>query len=399
MLLEADTLIYDNDDDTVTAVGGVQIDYGGNKLVAQRVIYNRKTRRLVASGNVADRRQRAAPRSIPTRSTSPTISRDGFVNALRVETIDKTYFAAESAERSGGILTTFNNGVYTACEPCEDKPDKAPIWRIKAQKIIWNGKAKTVRFENSPASSSSACRSPCFPAFEIADPTVKRKTGFLFPGVSYKSDLGVGVTVPYYFALSPTYDLTVTGTGYTEQGFLGEAEWRQRFNNGEYSVKIAGINQANPDAFELNTVDSGPAGDPNRIPRHGRLRRAAFAINPRWDFGWDVLVQTDKNFSRTYGIGGFDEFVHRSEVYLTGLDDRNYFDLRGMHFEVQEDARCDEHPEIAPQRRAALGAAELRLFLHAGRAGGRRRAQFRRQRPRDQPLDKLDRRRSDRCGV
>jgi lipopolysaccharide assembly outer membrane protein LptD (OstA) len=38
-------------------------------------------------------------------------------------------------------------------------------------------------------------------------------------------------------------DLTVTGRGYTKQGFLGEAEWRQRFNNGGYTLKVAGINQ------------------------------------------------------------------------------------------------------------------------------------------------------------
>ena len=52
MLLEADTLVYDNDANTVTAVGGVQIDYGGNRLVAQRVTYDRKTSRLIASGDV-----------------------------------------------------------------------------------------------------------------------------------------------------------------------------------------------------------------------------------------------------------------------------------------------------------------------------------------------------------
>ena len=89
-----------------------------------------------------------------------------------------------------------------------------------------------------------------FPAFEMADPTVKRKSGFLFPGIRYKSELGVGVAIPYYFALSPTYDLTVTGTGYTKQGFLGEAEWRQRFNNGEYSIKVAGIRQPDPEEFD-----------------------------------------------------------------------------------------------------------------------------------------------------
>lgn len=244
MLLAADTLVYNNDNQTVTAVGGVQIDYGGNRLVAQKVEYNRNTKRLVASGNVE------IINSDGTKINSDHIDitddfADGFVNALRVETINKAYFAAESAERMGGVLTTFHNGVYTACEPCEDKPDKAPTWRVKARKIIWNGEKKTVRFENANFEFFGFPLA-YLPAFEIADPTVKRKSGFLIPSINYKSDLGYSVRIPYYFALSPTYDLTVTAGGYTKQGFLGEAEWRQRFNNGEYSLKMAGIQQENP---------------------------------------------------------------------------------------------------------------------------------------------------------
>ena len=78
----------------------------------------------------------------------------------------------------------------------------------------------------------------------------------------------------------------------------------------------------NPDAFDRNTVDSGPDGDPNEF--RGMMGTSGrFAINSRWDFGWDVLVQTDKNFSRTYDIGAYDDFVYRSEIYLTGLDDRS----------------------------------------------------------------------------
>ena len=94
---------------------------------------------------------------------------------------------------------------------------------------------------------------------------MKRKSGFLLPGLAYKSELGFGVSIPYYFALSPTYDLTLTGTGYTQQGFLGEAEWRQRFDNGQYTLKMAGIYQANPDDFDANTIDSGRPDDPNRL--------------------------------------------------------------------------------------------------------------------------------------
>jgi LPS-assembly protein len=360
MLLAADTLVYNNDNQTVTAVGGVQIDYGGNRLVAQRVEYNRNTKRMVASGNVE------VINSDGTKINSQHIDitddfADGFVNALRVETIDKAYFAAESAERMGGVLTTFHNGVYTACEPCEDKPDKAPTWRVKARKIIWNGEKKTVRFENANFEFFGFPLA-YLPAFEIADPTVKRKSGFLIPSIVYKTDLGVGVKIPYYFALSPTYDLTVTGTGYTKQGFLGEAEWRQRFNNGQYSLKIAGIQQQDPDAFidttafppNGNNVDSGPAGDPNKF-RGMMGTQGQFAINQRWNFGWDVLLQTDKNFSNTYNIDKYSSSVHQSSVYLTGLNGRNYFDVRAMHFEVQEDtpndnpaARSDQQPWVLP---------------------------------------------------
>ncbi|MDW6021276.1 LPS-assembly protein LptD [Mesorhizobium sp. BAC0120] len=352
MLLEADTLVYDNDKNTVTAVGGVRIDYGGNRLVANRVVYDRKTGRVVASGNVQ------IIDSSGTKIYSEEIDitddfSDGFANALRVETTDKTYFAAESAERKGANLTTFNNGVYTACAPCEKKPDRAPIWRVKAQKIIWDGKAKTVRFESSRF-ELFGLPIAYFPAWEVPDPTVKRKSGFLLPGIAFKSDLGVGVSIPYYFALSPTYDLTVTGRYYSKQGFLGQAEWRQRFNNGFYSLKTAGIYQQDPEAFDVNTIDSGRPGDPNHL--RGMVgSKGLFNINPRWTFGWDVLAQSDKDFSNMYQIGGYEQAVHQSEVFLTGLNDRNYFDLRAMHFDVQEIyfndnplARQEKQPWVLP---------------------------------------------------
>lgn len=352
MLLEADTLVYDNDKRTVTAVGGVQIEYDNNRVVAQRVTYHRDSGRLVASGGV-QLIEKDGNKIFADEVDITDDFRDGFVNALRVETADKTYFAAESADREGGFLTTFNNGVYTACAPCEAKPDHAPVWRIKARKIIWDGNAKTVRFEKSRF-EMFGFPIAYLPAFEVADPTVKRKTGFLIPGVTMKSDLGAGLIVPFYVALSDTYDLTLQGRYYTRQGFLGQAEWRQRFDNGAYNLKIAGIRQNDPEAFDLNSVDRGNDIDPNRF--RGMIgTKGDFAINSRWSTGWDILVQSDKNFSRTYTIGGFSNPVQTSQVYLTGLGDRNFFDLRAYRFQVQEniqdgfpEARDQEQPWVLP---------------------------------------------------
>lgn len=370
MLLEADTLVYDNDANTISAVGGVQIEYGGNTLVADRITYDRNTARLMAIGNV-EIVERDGNRIFADEIDITDDFRDGFVNALRIETVDDTYFAAESAERRDGTLTTFNNGVYTACEPCEEKPGKPPIWQVKARKIIWNGETKIVRFEQARF-EFFGLPIAYLPYFEIADPTVKRKSGFLIPSITGDDERGYGLRVPYYLALAPTYDLTLAVTGYTRQGFLGEAEWRQQFNSGYYSLKVAGIIQQNPDAWRAGRIDSA------NVNRGMVGSRGFFEINPRWHFGWDVLVQSDKNFSNTYDIEGFDERNRRSEVFLTGLNDRNYFDLRAMHFQVQEDvpasnrfATDEKQPWVLPSFDYAyipdtpLAGGELSIDVHA----------------------------------
>src|SRR5947209_13019621 len=52
MLVQARELNYDYSNHRVSAVGNVQIYYGGSTLEADRVIYNETTKRLHAEGNV-----------------------------------------------------------------------------------------------------------------------------------------------------------------------------------------------------------------------------------------------------------------------------------------------------------------------------------------------------------
>lgn len=362
MYLEADTLVYDNDSNRITAVGAVRIEYDGHRLVAQRVTYDRSTSRLIASGGV----EIVDPEGTRFQAEEIDITddfADAFVETLRVETVDKAYFAAESAERRDGAVTTFERGVYTACEPCEAKPDKPPVWRIRAQKIIWNGETRTVRFERARFEFLGVPLA-VLPAFEMADPTVERKSGFLFPTFGFKSDLGAHTNVPYFFALSPTYDLTVTAGGYSKQGFLGEVEWRQRFNNGQYNIRIAGISQHEPDAFDFGTVDQ------QETARGLVTTRGDFAINPRWSFGWNALLQSDKNFGYTYRITDADAYRRTSYAYLTGLDGRNFFDLRTYHFRIQEDVPDDVMGAANPRQPWVFPSFDYSYTPDASIAGG-----------------------------
>lgn len=345
MLLQADELIYNNDEGTVSAVGSVRIDYDGSRLVARQVTYIQQSGRMIAVGDV----EILQPDG--TRLTADEIDitddfRDGFLNALRVVTPDNTRFVAESAERRDGNVTVFNRGIYTACEPCEEQPEKPPLWQIKSQRTVWNSEEKTVRFEHARF-EFLGIPIAYLPVFTTADPTVKRKTGFLAPSFRYAEELGFGVSVPYFINLAPNYDLTLTGTGFTRQGFLAEAEFRHRLENGVYNLKIAGIQQQRVGAFDAGTED--------RLNRDRGMigTSGAFQINPRWEFGWNGMLQTDKNFARTYSISGFNSEVFRNEAWLTGLSGRNYFDTRLMHFDVQENrpdpaGRNTQQPTVLP---------------------------------------------------
>ncbi|MBY5397314.1 LPS-assembly protein LptD [Rhizobium leguminosarum] len=333
LLLSANELVYNRDADLVSAVGGVQINYGGYKMVAQKVEYNQKTGRMMALGNV----ELVSPDGNRIYADNLDVTdnfADGFLNSLRIETADNTRIVAESGERVGGTMMILNKGVYTACLPCAEDPKRAPFWQVKAQRVIQNGETHTIRLERA---RFELLGHPIafLPFIEVPDNTVKRKSGFLFPTMSLSQNLGFGLSVPYYYVISPSMDATVTATGYTAQGFLIEGEFRQRFENGTHILRVAGIDQAKPGNFSSGTSDA-------EAEQRGMVAsKAEFRINPRWTFGWDVMTQSDNNFSKTYKLRGLTGTDRTNQIYLTGLGKRNYFDMRAFYFDVQDADRTN----------------------------------------------------------
>jgi LPS-assembly protein len=148
MVVEADQVVYDDDVSTVTAIGNVHIYYKGNTLTARQVIYQRQAKRVIAEGDARlvdkDGNVLTSPRLDATEGFV-----DGFVQSLRIDTIDRSRFAAESASRSGGDVTVFEKGVYSACQTCVNEPEKPPFWQIKAAKIIHKQDRKSTRLNSS----------------------------------------------------------------------------------------------------------------------------------------------------------------------------------------------------------------------------------------------------------
>jgi LPS-assembly protein len=338
LLVDAKEIVYDNDRNTVSASGDVQLNYQGRTLQADRVTYDRNTGRVYAEGNAR-----------LVDSTGAVITGDkfeltddfksGFIDSLRVvqTTTDEgrpltTRFSAPRAERAEGETTVFERGTYTACEPCKEHPERPPLWQVKAAKIIHNNSERTIYYENATL-EFAGIPVAYLPYFWTPDPTVKRKTGFLAPRYIVSNTLGTGIATPFFLNLAPNYDLTFTPSFLSRQGVLGQVEWRHRLLNGAYNVRAAGIIQQDTGVFLASPVGPGDREDRGSLESTG-----LFYLNERWKWGWNIALLSDKWFLTNYRIRSesinsiyFKEAI--STLYLQGQGDRSWFDVRGYYFQ------------------------------------------------------------------
>lgn len=325
LYLQGDELIYDNTGNRVTARGNVEIYYNNYILTADEVIYDQRGNQLTAQGNVILRE----PGGAVTRSERIVLSddfRDGFVQSLSFTTADETRITARRATRRAGNVTEFEDGKFT---PCKAAPGTPPLWCISAKRVIHDQTAQTITYEDA-AFELFGVPVLYVPYFEHADPTVKRKSGFLAPNFSASNDLGYMAEVAYYWALAPNYDLTFHPAYTTKQGVLWQADFRHRISlgsiKGQYKIDLAGIDQ---DIADLPTRSARADLDGWRGSLH---TTGNFSLASWWRFGWDITLESDDSFRRFYKLDNILQTDRVNKVHIIGLSDRNYFAVTGYHF-------------------------------------------------------------------
>jgi len=320
LLLQADNLIYDRQNDQVVAEGNVEVYYNNYSLVADELIYDQKAGTLQALGNVRIKEPDGAVVKADRIDLTDDF-KDGFVRSLRIVTKEEERIAARRAYREEGETTVFEKGAYTPCKVCKDPSGDGPLWQIRARKIIHDKSEGNIYYEDATL-EFLGLPIVYIPYFYHPDPTVTRRSGFLAPSFRFSDDLGFAYEQPYYFALAPNKDLTLAPVVTTDAGALIKADWRHRLETGQYRVLLAGV--YNEDPPEDAPTDSSFRGT---IETQGNFRLGSF-----WNWGWDITAETDDTFRRFYKIDEKTETERTSEVYLIGQSDRNYFSARAYNF-------------------------------------------------------------------
>ncbi len=316
--VEADKITYDPRTKNATATGKVVLVYGPYQLVATRVEYNETTGAFKANGSVELREPNG--NILQAQKIALTnMFKQGFAEHIRALLTNNAIIKARYVQRVNGDITVFENVSYTACKE-EDSRNGHPVWEILTDKTTHNNATHNLYHEH-PRLQIGGVTVLAAPYWVQPDPSVHRRTGWLMPYAKFGDVYGAGIVAPYFWALAPNYDLTLSPVLTYKQGLSGDVEWRHRLASGQYNIQAFGAYQLNPPA----TID-----DDNKW-RGAIKTRGDFNINSDWNWGWQGTFASDRYFLLHYNYDN--SLIAENNIHVTGLWDQTYVSAQALDFE------------------------------------------------------------------
>ncbi len=336
-LLLADSLELDSKTNVLTAIGNVEVIQGGRHLWADRLRYDQNADRIDAQGNVT----LLEPSGDALYAEQLTLSDDlknGVAQQLRARLTDNSLFAAAGGRRTGGTVTELDHAVYSPCPLCQDSTSP-PLWQIEAQRVVHDQVEHQITYHNAffdlygvPIAYT--------PYLSMPDPSVERKSGFLAPTFGSDSELGLLLETPYYFALAPNYDLTLSPIFASKENPVLALDYRHLLPSGRFNLG----------GSATYATEAGSNGNPNPTEKavRGHLEGdGSFNLTDQARWGYDLAVTTDNTYLRRYNFNNDNVLTNR--LYTEKFWDRNYASLNGYAFQgLRQSDHQDQIPFAVP---------------------------------------------------
>ena len=237
---EAATLIADRleiaGDNTLIADGSVEVFHQGRRMTASRVVYDQATDRLRIDGPIRLIDETGSTIIVAAQADLASDLTEGLMHSARIVLQEQLQVSAAELRRSDGRYVQLDNTVASSCRICD--ADSAPLWEIRARRVLHDTQEKQIYFDHAQVRVGGL---PVFylPRLRMPDPSLERSTGFLQPSLVIRTDLGTGLTFPYFVTLGPSRDLTFSPTLTTTGAFTLGLRYRQAFDNGSINLQGA----------------------------------------------------------------------------------------------------------------------------------------------------------------
>jgi LPS-assembly protein len=303
-LFSADEVRFDQGLGLIVARGHVEISQDDEVLLADTVTYNQHTDTATASGHVS----LLEPDGSVTFADYAELHdkfKNGFVRDVRMLLSDRSRLAGNTARRVNGTRMEIRRGVYSPCDLCKDDPTRAPVWQVRAERIVDDKELKRIEYYDAEMQIDGV---PILwvPYFSSPDPSVKRASGFLPPAIGYNSNLGFHLETPYYWAISPDKDMTISPLITSGAGVVFIDEYRQRFANG--LIDLQGSVAFGTPPIDVTTggieVDHG-----SQDMRWHLFGSGEFDLSDDWRATFNVQRASDITYLLRYGFPSGKDFL------------------------------------------------------------------------------------------
>jgi len=324
-LFSADQVEFDQDLGLIVAKGHVEISQGDQVLLADTVTYNQHTDTATASGHVSVM-QPSGEVIFADYAELHDNFKDGFVKDVRILMSDRSRLAGNTARRVGGTRLEIRRSVYSPCDLCKDDPTKAPVWQVRADRVVDDKDLKIVEYYNADMEIDGV---PVMwtPYFSMPDPSVKRASGFLPAGFGYSSSLGFHAQVPYYWAISPDKDMVFAPLFTSNAGVVLVDQYRERFSNGY--VDLSGSV-----GFGTPQVEIGATNVPietNSVRGHF-FGSGEFDLSDDWRATFNVQRTSDLTYLLRYSFRAPQDYLS-SYATIENFGSQSYLNISAMGFQ------------------------------------------------------------------
>ena len=321
-VLDADVLTYDRQLDQYAASGNVQIFKADKKLTADYILYDHKTRRVIARGNVIF----SVGQDILSGSQLEIDLENqvGWIeNANLFLKESNFYITADKIEKTGEKTYRIDKATLTTC----DGP--TPSWKISGKDVVIKEDGSgTVKHAVLRARKLPVLYSPWFYYPARKD----RQTGFLMPEFGETGRKGYLYNQPFFWAISENTDATLYANYMSNRGIKPGAEFRYILNErSRGTFMLDGFNDDKTDEGGQSSDDYGyrDAGEEVLRTNENRywFRMSHHQAAPLGFFAkLDMDIASDQDYLRDFqgGHTGYEDTNdHFLEAFHRQLDDYN----------------------------------------------------------------------------
>ena len=323
----ADALSYDKTGNIVTATGHVRALQNGQTLYADKLVFNRNTDVATAIGHVVivqpDGNTVFAQQAVLTKGM-----KNAVMQGVSARLALNARLIANGARRTNGTIDELAKVVYSACNLCKTDPTAPPLWQIRSLTATRDLQHKMIEYRDAEMEFDGF---PIFytPYLTQPDPSVKRQTGLLIPGLGVSSHLGFFVTLPYYIVLDQESDITLTPIIAAKQGPAIKALYRRAFNDGALNIDLSAGR------------DHGHVGD-------SVFADGTYDLNEDWRAGFSYEHASNPEYLNDFSILPNVSYL-TSAVYVEGFSPGAYARLDAETFQgLVASVDQSELPIVAP---------------------------------------------------